>query len=158
MSRRVDDVESMLLKRAVHALPKRRRRRRRYGDAALLLLLHPVHRRGTIMDFANLVTHTGIEQDALGRRGLAGINVSHDAEVTITLDGSGACHGMDLVNFLLPKGKPNASRPPTTSHLPAVVRKRLVGLSHTMGFFTLLGGTATAFRGFQQLSCQLARH
>jgi hypothetical protein len=29
----------------------------------------------------------GVEQDALGRGGLAGIDVSHDAEVAVTLDG-----------------------------------------------------------------------
>src|SRR5690606_3647730 len=67
-------------------------------DAALLLLLHPVHGGGTVMHFTQLVADAGVEQDALGRGGLAGIDVGHDAEVAIAVDGSGAGHG-DLSVF-----------------------------------------------------------
>jgi hypothetical protein len=35
---------------------------------------------------ANLVIDAGVEKDALGRSGLAGIDVGHDAEVTVALD------------------------------------------------------------------------
>src|SRR5690606_37902605 len=63
---------------------------------ALLLLFHPVHGGGAVMDFADLVADTRVEQDALGRGGLAGIDVGHDAEVAVTLDGSGARHDGDL--------------------------------------------------------------
>ena len=51
------------------------------GDAALLLLRHPVHRGGTIVNLTDLVGHTRVIQDALGRRGLSGIDVGHDADV-----------------------------------------------------------------------------
>ncbi len=51
------------------------------------------------MHFTDLVALAGVEQDALGRGGLAGIDVSHDAEVTVTLDGSGTGHG-SLSDFL----------------------------------------------------------
>jgi len=63
--------------------------------------LHPVHRRGAVVHLADLVAHAGVEQDALGRGGLAGIDVRHDAEVAVTLDGSGAGHGSSL--FIVPK-------------------------------------------------------
>ena len=85
----VDDVEAL-------AVPERGGRRRGDGDAALLLLLHPVHRRGTFVHFADLVALAGVIQDALGGRGLAGIDMCHDTEVAIVLDGMLAGHGMFL--------------------------------------------------------------
>ena len=56
--------------------------RRLDGDAALLLLSHEVHRRGAIVGLADLVVLAGVVQDTLGGGGLAGIDVSHDADVT----------------------------------------------------------------------------
>src|SRR5262249_32945276 len=75
----VDDVETLLT-------PEGSGRRRRYGDAALLLLLHPVHGGCALMDLAHLVGFAGIKEDPLGRGGLAGIDVGHDAEVPVVLD------------------------------------------------------------------------
>jgi hypothetical protein len=37
------------------------------------------------MDLADAVRPSGIKKDALGRRGLAGINVRHDADIPATL-------------------------------------------------------------------------
>jgi hypothetical protein len=71
---RVDDVDLVVL-------PETGRRGRRDRDAALLLLLHPVHRGRAVVDLADLVVDPGVEQDPLGRRGLAGIDVGHDADV-----------------------------------------------------------------------------
>ena len=51
------------------------------GDAALLLLLHPVHGGSAFVDLSDAVRLSRIEQDALGRSGLAGIDVGHDADV-----------------------------------------------------------------------------
>ena len=85
VARRVDDVEALVL-------PEGGRRGGRDGDAALLLLLHPVHRRGAVVDFADLMRLAGIVEDALSRRRLPGINVSHDAEITIVLDCVAARH------------------------------------------------------------------
>ena len=51
------------------------------GDAALLLLNHPVHGGGAVVDLADLVRLARVVQDALGRRGLAGVDVSHDPDV-----------------------------------------------------------------------------
>src|SRR4051794_38289411 len=70
----VDDVD-------VVAVPRALRRGRRDGDAALLLLLHPVHRGRAVVDLTDLVVDTGVEEDALRRRGLAGVDVRHDPDV-----------------------------------------------------------------------------
>src|SRR4029453_1474226 len=72
--RGVDDVD-------VEAVPDALRRGRRDGDAALLLLLHPVHRGRAVVDLTDLVVDTGVEEDALRRRGLAGVDVRHDPDV-----------------------------------------------------------------------------
>ena len=52
------------------------------GNAALLLLNHPVHGGSALMSLTDLVLLTGVVQDALGRGGLTGIDVSHDTDVT----------------------------------------------------------------------------
>jgi hypothetical protein len=70
----VDDVDLVVL-------PPAGRRGGRDGDAALLLLLHPVHRGSALVDLTDLVGDAGVEQDALGGRGLAGVDVRHDADV-----------------------------------------------------------------------------
>ena len=83
-------------------MPERGRRGGRDRDAALLLLLHPVHRRGAVVDFADLVGLAGIIEDALGGRRLAGIDVGHDAEITIILDSVAARHDLDPVRARRP--------------------------------------------------------
>ncbi len=85
VARRVDDVKAFVL-------PDGGGRGRRDGDAALLLLLHPVHGRSTVVHFADLMRLAGIIEDALSGRGLPGIDVGHDAEVTIVLDRVAARH------------------------------------------------------------------
>ncbi len=89
---RIDDVEAVLRERQIHALPETRGRGGRDRDPALLFLLHPVHRRSTLVHFANLVIDSGVEKDAFRGRSLPCIDVSHDAEVTIAVDWSDACH------------------------------------------------------------------
>ena len=86
----VDDVEAVLAAATCPCPSRSGGRGGRDGDAALLLLLHPVHRRGAFVHLADLVDDAGVEQDALGRRGLAGIDVRHDADVAVALDG-GTC-------------------------------------------------------------------
>ena len=75
---RVNNVDQEIL--AV-ALPGSGGRGGGDGDAALALLLHPVHRGGAFVDGADLVRHARIKQDALGRSGLAGVDMRHDADV-----------------------------------------------------------------------------
>ena len=59
---------------------------------ALLLLLHPVHGRGAVMHLADLVGLAGVEEDPLGRRRLAGVDMRHDAEVAVAVEGIIAGH------------------------------------------------------------------
>ena len=74
VARGVDDVDLVVV-------PEAGGRRGRDGDAALLLLLHPVHRGRAVVNLTDLVAHTGVVEDPLGRRGLAGVDVRHDADV-----------------------------------------------------------------------------
>ena len=61
-------------------------------DPALLLLGHPVHRRGALVDLAELVRAPRVEQDALGGRRLAGVDVRHDPDVAGLLEWKFAGH------------------------------------------------------------------
>ena len=61
--------------------PFARRSRRRDGDAPLLLLGHPVHHGGAVVHLTDLVGAARVVQDPLGGGGLAGIDMSHDADV-----------------------------------------------------------------------------
>ena len=84
----------MMLMRRVP--PGAGRRRRGDRDAALLLLLHPVHGRSSLMHLADTVRDARIEQDALGRRRLSGVDVSHDPDVPAMVQSYSACHGVNL--------------------------------------------------------------
>jgi len=82
---RIDDVNSMLV-------PEARRSSRGDRDPALLLLRHPVHRRSTLMHLADLVDLLGVKEDALGDRGLAGVDMGNDADVARTREAYLARH------------------------------------------------------------------
>jgi hypothetical protein len=107
---------SMMLKRCsgvgqVHALPEAGGGGGRDRDAALLLLLHPVHGGGAVVHFADLVVHTRVEQDALGGRGLAGVDVSGDTDVAVALDGRFASHDEIFLQWRRPaRGGPAPSQ------------------------------------------------
>ncbi len=62
------------------------RRRRRDRDPALLLLDHPVHGRRPFVDLAHLVDAARVEEDPLGGRGLTGVDVRHDPDVSDLVD------------------------------------------------------------------------
>ncbi len=51
------------------------------GDAALLLLIHPVHGRRAVMDLAHAVDLAAVEENPLGNRGLAGVDMGDDADI-----------------------------------------------------------------------------
>jgi hypothetical protein len=57
------------------------------GDCytTLLLLLHPIHGGCAIMDLTDFVRDSRVKQDSLGRCRLTSINVSHYADVAITV-------------------------------------------------------------------------
>src|SRR4051794_14099368 len=83
--RRVDDVDPVIA-------PLTGRRGGGDGDPALLLLLHPVHRRGALVDLTDLVRTTRVVEDALRRRRLAGVDVRHDPDVAGLLEAELAWH------------------------------------------------------------------
>jgi hypothetical protein len=58
----------------------------------LLLLDHPVHGRSAVVHLTDLVADAGVEEDALGGRGLTGIDVRHDADVPSAIEWCGAGH------------------------------------------------------------------
>src|SRR6185369_8688031 len=61
--------------------PGRGRRGGRDGDAALALLLHPVHRRGALMHFADLIDAARVKEDALGGGGFTRVDMGDDADI-----------------------------------------------------------------------------
>jgi len=67
-------------------LPRTRGGRRSNGDAALLLLFHPVHGGPTLVHFTNFVRLARVVENALGRRGLARVNVRHDTNVAVEFE------------------------------------------------------------------------
>ena len=133
----VDDVETL-------AVPDGGRGGRRDGDAALLLLLHQVHGRGAFVHLADLVGLAGVIENPLGRRGLAGIDVGHDAEIAVVLDRVSAGHQISPRSFNSPS--------------PAVVRERAVGFRHPMRVFALLDGVSPVVGGIEQLGREPLRH
>ena len=75
----VDDINLVSL---VIKMPEHRCCSRSDGDATLLLLNHPVHGGGAVVNFTYLMTTASIIEDTLRRRRLAGVDVSHDADIT----------------------------------------------------------------------------
>ena len=75
VARRVNNIDTS-------SLPEAGGCSRLNGDAALLLLSHEVHRRSAIVRLTDLVVLAGVVQDAFGGRGLACIDVSHDANIS----------------------------------------------------------------------------
>ena len=75
MAGRVDDIDAV-------AAPIRSRGGGGDGDATLLLLHHVVHGRCALVRLAELVDPARIVEDPLGRRGLTGVNMRHDADIS----------------------------------------------------------------------------
>ena len=74
VARGVDDVDPVVAPRAGGGS-------RCDGDAALLLLDHPVHGGGAFVDLTDLVVAPRVIEDALGRGGLARVDVGHDPDI-----------------------------------------------------------------------------
>ena len=92
VTRSVDNIDAV-------TFPLSRRRGGRNRDAALLLLFHPVHRRAALVDFADFVNATGVEQDTLGGRGFTRVNMRHDTDIARILQGELSCHAVCLPSF-----------------------------------------------------------
>ena len=98
VARRVDDVDPVLGALAFLGRPETGGGGGGDGDPALLLLLHPVHRRGAFVHFADLVGLAGVIKDALGRRRLAGVDVRHDTDVAIAVERMAAGHFLGFLS------------------------------------------------------------
>ena len=85
MPRRIDDID-------LKAFPLGRRRRTCNRNAARLFLRQKIHRRLTVVDFADFVNFFRIVEDALGRRRFAGVDMRHDTKVTVSVNLGFACH------------------------------------------------------------------
>jgi hypothetical protein len=131
VARGIDDIDTMLVELLTHTTPKTSGCCRGDGYTPLLLLHHPIHDGRTIVDLTHLVGHTGVKQDAFGRRGFAGIDVRHNPNVTIALDRSFSGH---------------SSIPQV---LPSIMGKGLIGLRHTVRIFTLLDGCPATLGGIE---------
>src|SRR3546814_20282936 len=77
------DIDAVFLVVTRHAAPESRRCRRGNGDTTLLFLLHPVHGGGAVVDFADFMTDTGVEQDTFGRGGFPCIDLRGDSNIAI---------------------------------------------------------------------------
>ena len=86
MARGVDDVDAAILPKTGGGSGSDR-------DAPLLLLLHPVHDGRALVGLAQAVGAAGIEQDALGGSGFAGVDVRHNADVSRMLKRVLSRHG-----------------------------------------------------------------
>src|SRR5918997_1061561 len=159
--RGVDDVDVVVVPGALG-------RGGRDGDAALLLLLHPVHRGRAVVDLTDLVVDTGVEEDALGRRGLAGVDVRHDPDVAgLGEGGLGVGHGSLLRGSGpragsgwwpgFPAGRGGWQSQPGW-HLPAVVREGLVRLGHLVGVLAAFDRGAQTVARVEQLVHQALGH
>ena len=98
MTGRINNIDAIFL---AEAIPGGGGRCARDGNAALALLLHPVHGGCAFVHRADLVGHTRIEQDALGRRGLSRVDVRHDPDVAGVFEFEYATHSW-LSGLFLP--------------------------------------------------------
>ena len=114
------------------------------GDTTLLLLNHPVHGSAAIMNFADLVVDTGVVQNTLGSRSLAGINVGHNADISRHLkrNFSGCSHEINLLQ----------------NRSITEMSESLVGLGHLVGILALLHGVTSVVGSIHDLSSQTLCH
>src|SRR5208283_3556434 len=90
----VDDVDTLWLvfKKFENTffcalIPEAGRRGRRDRDTAFLFLLHPVGHGVAVIDIADSVNHSGVEQDPLSQSGLASIDMRADSNVPRSFQG-----------------------------------------------------------------------
>ena len=81
VSGRIDDVDGVLRVLLFGAVPEAGGSGGCDGDAAFLFLGHPVHRGGSVVDFADAVADAGVEQNAFRGGSFTGVDVGSDADV-----------------------------------------------------------------------------
>ncbi len=118
-------------------------------DASFLLLFHPVHGSGTIVNLADLVCQTGIEEDTLGSSCLAGVDVGHNADIAGKFEEFVRfCHfEVFLRNFISVR-----------TGLETEVGESTVGFGHLVHIFFAFESAALQVEGIDDLSSQLVGH
>ena len=126
------------------------------------LLLHPVHGGRAFIHRTDFVGDTGVEQDALGRRGLSGVDVRHNPDIAGVFKFEYAAHSPLNGPFL------SGSCCDSFTHgnhqiflkveLPAIVGESLVGFGHAVHVFLLLDGAAAGIRRVDQFIGELFHH
>ena len=114
------------------------------GDTTLLLLNHPVHRGAAIVDLTDLMVDTGVVQDTLGSGRLAGIDMSHNADISRHLkrNFSGSSHEINLLQ----------------NRSITEMSESLVGLGHLVGILALLHGVTSVVGSIHDLGSQTLSH
>ena len=90
MARSIDDVDSMLQSAGLRLAvllqgPVTGCSSGSDGDTTLLLLLHPVHGSSSLVGIADLIVYASVIQNTLGQCGLTSIDVSHDSDISGSL-------------------------------------------------------------------------
>src|SRR5690554_4964758 len=97
-------------------------------NSTFLLLLHPVHLGSTFVSFSQLMNTTRIKEYTLRSSCFSGINVCHDSNITIFVQGELSRHFclsfLDIRNLLV------------CFILPTIVSKCFVSFRHFVHFFT----------------------
>ena len=114
------------------------------GDTTLLLLNHPVHRGAAIVDLTDLMVDTGVVQDTLGSGRLAGIDMSHNADISRHLkrNFSGCSHEINLLQ----------------NRSITEMCESLVSFCHLVSVLTLLHGVTSIVGSIHDLSSQTLCH
>src|SRR4029077_10042229 len=150
---RIDNIDAIFL---AEAIPGSGGGGAGNGDAALALLLHPVHGGSAFIHRTDLVGHTRIEQDALGRRRLACVDVRHDPDVAGILEFEHPSRGSG--SLLLTRPICYCFCHDVPYFLPAKVRESLVGFGHAVHIFLLLDGAAARVGRVDQFIRQPVDH
>ena len=75
MTRRIDNIDTV-------PAPVSSRGSRSNRNPAFSLLVHVIHRRSALMGFANLMNLASVEQDTFRCRGLTGVNMRHNTDIS----------------------------------------------------------------------------
>src|SRR5713101_7643379 len=124
--------------------------------AALAILLHPVHGGRAFIHGTNLVGHTRIKQDALGRRRLSRVDVRHDPDIARVFEFEYPSHGPCRLLFRCPICYCFCHDVPC--FLPAIMRESLVGFGHAVHVFFFLDGPAARVGCVDQFIRELVDH
>ena len=121
------------------------------GNTSLLLLLHPVHGCSTFMSITNLIVNTSIIQNTLGQCGLTSIDMSHNSDISGSLQW---IFSFSQWIFLLIR----VSKSGRAARLESVMSECLVCLCHFVHIFFSLHSCTSVVCCIHDLVCQSLFH